>query len=164
MTDTDRCIVLGIGNTLNKDEGLGVHALHLLKQQLGEVQDVELLDGGVLGLNLLMLVEDCRWLLILDAVNVGKAPGTVVELAKEQIPLFGGAKLSEHQITFQEVLGLANIRGRLPEHLHLIGVQPDDLTIGVDLSPVVSRVMPAVVEKATAVLAKWGKLPNPSTP
>jgi hydrogenase maturation protease len=162
MTDADRCIVLGLGNTLNKDEGLGVHALHLLEEQLGEVQGVELLDGGVLGLNLLMLVEECSHLLVLDAVNAGKAPGTVIELKKDQIPLYAGVKLSQHQITFQEVLGLANIRGKLPEYLHLVGVQPDDISIGVELSPVVSRAMPSVVERAIAVLAGWGKLSDPS--
>ncbi len=163
MTDADRCIVLGLGNTLNRDEGLGVHALHRLEEQLGEVQGVELLDGGVLGLNLLMLVEDCRWLLILDAVNAGKAPGTLIELAKEQIPLFAGVRMSEHQITFQEVLGLASIRGHLPEYLHLIGIQPADLSIGVELSPVVASAMPSVVAQAVAVLSRWGKLTDPST-
>lgn len=125
------------------------------------MEGIELLDGGVLGLNLLMLVEDCRYLLILDAVNAGKAPGTVIELAKEQIPLFSGVHLSEHQITFQEVLGLASIRGYLPEHLHLIGVQPDDISIGVDLSPVVTAALPAVMSRARVVLRDWGQLEEP---
>ena len=155
-TEPDRCIVLGLGNTLNRDEGLGVHALHRLEEQLGEVQGVELLDGGVLGLNLLMLVEECRWLLVLDAVNAGKEPGTLVELTKEQIPLFAGVRMSEHQITFQEVLGLASIRGRLPEYLHLIGIQPADLSIGVDLISTVAAALPEVVTRAHLVLGNWG--------
>ncbi len=160
MTTSERCIVLGLGNTLNKDEGLGVHALHLLEQELGSPKDVELLDGGVLGLNLLMLVEECRWLLVLDAVNAGKEPGTLIELTKEQIPLFAGVRMSEHQITFQEVLGLASIRGHLPEYLHLIGIQPADLSIGVDLSPTITAALPGVVKRTHAVLAGWGKLEN----
>ncbi len=151
-----RKIVLGIGNTLNRDEGLGVHALQALEQRLGErTGELELLDGGTLGLNLLMIVEDADYLLVLDAVNVGKAPGTVAELAKEEIPLFNEIKMSEHQITFQEVLALASIRGYLPEHLHLVGAQPDDMSIGVGLSSTIESAMPEILERAERVLREW---------
>jgi hydrogenase maturation protease len=160
MMEAKRKVVLGLGNLLNCDEGLGVQALQRLDTQLGEQLGVELLDGGVLGLNLLMIVEDCSHLLILDAVNVGKPAGTVVELRKDQIPLYAGVKLSQHQITFQEVLGLANMRGYLPEHLHLIGIQPENLSVGLKLSPVVENALPEVVGRAMAVLANWGLLSN----
>lgn len=156
MSEAKRKVVLGLGNLLNCDEGLGVQALKRLDTQLGEQDRVELLDGGVLGLNLLMIVEECSHLLILDAVNVGKPAGTVVELRKEQIPLYAGVKLSQHQVTFQEVLGLANIRGYLPEHLHLVGIQPEDLSIGLELSPIVECALPEVVARAVAVLEHWG--------
>ncbi|NMC78727.1 MAG: hydrogenase maturation protease [Chloroflexi bacterium] len=152
----NRKVVLGLGNLLNRDEGLGVQALKLLDAQLRQQTQFELLDGGVLGLNLLMIVEECSHLLILDAVNVGQPAGTVVELRKEEIPLYSGVKLSQHQVTFQEVLGLANIRGYLPEHLHLIGIQPEDLSIGLELSPTVARALPQAVQKARLVLERWG--------
>ncbi len=155
MSESKRKVVLGLGNILNKDEGLGVQALKLLDARLGEQSEFELLDGGVLGLNLLLIVEECSHLLILDAVNVGKPAGTVVELTKEQIPLFSGIQLSQHQITFQEVLGLAKIRGYLPEYLHLIGIQPEDISTGLDLSPIIERALPEVVERAVAVLKSW---------
>jgi hydrogenase maturation protease len=158
MTFQQRKVVLGLGNLLNRDEGLGVEALKRLDTHLGEQPQVELLDGGVLGLNLLMIVEECSHLLILDAVNVGKPAGTVVELRKEEIPLYAGVKLSQHQVTFQEVLGLANIRGYLPAHLHLIGIQPEDLSIGLELSRVVESALPEVVNRAKNVLAQWGLL------
>jgi len=159
MSSPDRKIVLGLGNLLNKDEGLGVQAVKLLDAQLGPQDEVELLDGGVLGLNLLMLVDECSHLLILDAVNAHRPGGTVIELTREQIPLYTGIKLSEHQITFQEVLGLADIRGKLPQHLHLIGIQPVDLSIGLELSPEVTRALPEVTRRATAILQAWGLLP-----
>lgn len=155
MTDTKRKVVLGLGNLLNSDEGLGVQALKMLNAQLGEISNFELLDGGVLGLNLLMIVEECSHLLILDAVNAGKPAGTVIELTKNQIPLYAGVKLSQHQVTFQEVLGLANIRGFLPEHLHLIGIQPEDLSIGMELSLTVENALPDVVSRALVVLKNW---------
>ncbi len=156
MTTAIRKVVLGLGNTLNRDEGLGVEALKRLDTQLGEQSEFELLDGGVLGLNLLMIVEECSHLLILDAVNVGKPAGTVVELRKEQIPLYAGVKLSQHQVTFQEVLGLANIRGYLPEHLHLVGIQPANLSIGLELSETVEKALPEVIDRAMLVLKSWG--------
>jgi hydrogenase maturation protease len=160
MNPANRKVVLGLGNLLNRDEGLGVQALKLLDAQLGEQPGLELLDGGVLGLNLLMIVEECSHLLILDAVNVGQTAGTLVELRKEQIPLYAGVKLSQHQVTFQEVLGLANVRGYLPEHLHLIGIQPEDLSIGLELSPTVEKALPGVVYRAMVVLENWGLLSN----
>lgn len=156
MADTKRKVVLGLGNLLNRDEGLGVQALKVLDARLGGQDEFELLDGGVLGLNLLMIVEECSHLLILDAVNAGKAPGTILELHKEQIPLFSGVQMSQHQITFQEVLGLAKIRGNLPEHLYLIGIQPEDISVGLELSQTVEQAIPEAVTRASRVLAAWG--------
>ncbi len=156
MVETNRKVVLGLGNLLNRDEGLGVQALKHLDALVGTQSRVELLDGGVLGLNLLMIVEECSHLLVLDAINAGQPPGTIIELRKEQIPLYSGVKLSEHQVTFQEVLGLANIRGKLPEHLHLVGIQPDDLSIGLELSETVSRALPELANRARLVLINWG--------
>jgi len=150
-----RKAVLGLGNLLNRDEGLGVRALRLLDVRLPRPRDFELLDGGVLGLNLLMIVEECSHLLILDAVNVGKPAGTVVELSKEQIPLFAGIKLSQHQVSFQEVLAMAKVRGHLPECLNLVGVQPEDVSLGLELSPTVESALPEVLSRAKAVLQSW---------
>jgi len=150
-----RKVVLGIGNTLNRDEGLGVVALQALQSELPDSTGLEFLDGGTLGLNLLTIVEDASHLLILDAVDAGVEPGTVVELNRDEIPLFSGVKMSEHQITFQEVLGLAKIRDRLPENLHLVGVQPSDMQIGVGVSPAVEGVMKKVLERSKRVLRGW---------
>lgn len=151
----DRRVVLGLGNLLNRDEGLGVHALRALGERLGPDPGVELLDGGVLGLNLLPLVESCSHLLVLDAVDAGRPPGTVVELDRDRIPMLQGIKLSEHQVTFQEVLGLASIRGRLPGTLHLLGAQPADLFVGVAVSPAVDDAIPQIVERAVELLNRW---------
>ena len=159
MADTLRKMVLGLGNILNRDEGVGVHALRALEAQFGRQADVEFVDGGVLGLNLLPFVEECSHLLILDAVDAGQAPGALVELGRDEIPLYSGVKLSQHQITFQEVLALAKIRDGLPLYLHLVGVQPADLSIGLELSPTVAAALPQAVEHASAILRGWGLLP-----
>ena len=158
MSDTQatRKIVLGLGNTLNRDEGLGVHALKPLEASLADrAPEVEFLDGGVLGLNLLPWVDEASHLLVLDAINVRKEAGTVIEVKRDEIPLYTGMKLSDHRDTFQEVLGLANFRGHLPAQLYMVGAQPDDLSVGVDLSPAITDVLPQILARAEAVLREW---------
>lgn len=154
----NRNVVLGLGNILNRDEGLGVFCLEPLRARLGSGCRVELLDGGVMGMSLLPLVEDCSHLLILDAVDAGMPPGTIRDLARDEIVLFSRRKLSWHQLSFQEVLQFASVRGRLPGHLHLIGAQPADLSTGVGLSPEIESVLPGLVERAAGVLKDWGLL------
>lgn len=164
MTDTiNRKIVLGLGNTLNKDEGLGVFAVSALethlKERLGNDSEVEFIDGGALGLNLLPWVEECSHLLVLDSmISRFSVPGQVMELAKDEIPLYRNIKMSDHQITFQEVLGLAKFRGKFPEHLHLVGAQPVDMSIGYGISPEIEAVMPEIIKRAEHVLSDWGLL------
>ena len=121
MVDRDRTVVLGLGNILCGDEGFGVVALLAVRAQVGHIPGVDWLDGGVMGLDLLPVVESSSRLLILDAIDTGMDPGSLIEFDKGDIPLFGGIKLSEHQVSFQEVLALARFRQSLPEHLRLIG-------------------------------------------
>jgi hydrogenase maturation protease len=154
---TKRKMVMGLGNILNRDEGLGVHAVKALEERIGRLApQVEFVDGGVLGLNLLPWVEESSHLLVLDAINAGKDPGTLIELSREEIPLYTSIKMSDHQVTFQEVLGMASFRGYLPEKLHLIGAQPSDLSIGLGLSPTVEQVLPSILSRAETVLRAWG--------
>jgi len=150
-----RKVILGIGNTLNHDEGLGVHALDFIKEKIQDNSEIELIDGGTLGLNLLQLVESCSHLLILDTIDANKQPGTLIEMKGEEIPLFKEIKMSEHQITFQEVLGLSKIRGKLPNNLCLLGIQPSDLTLGVGMSELIKETMPILVDKALKIIENW---------
>ena len=160
-----RKIVMGLGNTLNKDEGLGVFAVKALETYLNEnfagslSPDIEFLDGGALGLNLLPWVEEASHMLVLDSmVSRFSVPGQVMELAKDEIPLYRNIKMSDHQITFQEVLGLANFRRKFPEHLHLVGAQPVDMSIGYGISPEIETVMPEILKRAERVLREWNLL------
>jgi hydrogenase maturation protease len=152
--------VLGVGNLLRTDEGVGVHAVRALTERYANaMSNVEFLDGGTLGLNLLPFIEDAISLLILDAVDSGKTAGTVIEIPREAIPRFGGIKLSEHQVTLQEVLGLARIRGHLPARMILIGMQPADLSTGDSLSPTAADALPEMLARAEAVLREWTLAP-----
>ncbi|MFN2114760.1 MAG: hydrogenase maturation protease [Anaerolineae bacterium] len=161
-------VVLGVGNTLCSDEGVGVHLLGSLQDRLApSASDVRWIDGGTLGLRLLEVVESASHLLVLDAVSAGRAPGTLVELRGSDLMAAArgaaeGAQLSGHETGLADVLALAHARARLPEHLRLIGIEPDDLSLGLDPSPVVAAAMPAAVDAAQAVLAGWGLLRPPA--
>ncbi len=159
-----RKIVMGLGNLIFQDEGLGIHVLRSLQTQYGAWarHGLEFLDGGVLGLDLLPTVEETSHLLVLDAINANRLPGVVIEMSRDEIPFLAGVKLSEHQLTFQEVLGLAHLRQRLPEHLHLIGVQPKNLGIGMELTSVVAQSLPKAVYRAAEILTAWGLLAEPA--
>lgn len=148
-------LILGIGNTLNHDEGLGVHALEFLKKEFSDRSDIEIEDGGTLGLNLLPVVEGCSHLLILDTIDANKDAGALIEMQGKDIPLFKEVKMSDHQTTFQEVLGFAKIRGKLPKHLFLLGIQPADTTLGVGLSKTVEDTMPALANRAIEIVNNW---------
>lgn len=156
MAEAARRVVLGLGNTLNRDEGLGVHCLEPLREKMKDRAGIEVLDGGVLGMDLLPLVESCSHLVVLDAVDAGQPPGTLVELDGAEIPLFSRLKLSWHQVTFQEVLQFASVRGRLPAYLHFVGAQPVDISTGYGLSPAIAALVPEIVERASTVLERWG--------
>ena len=156
MYPKQKAVILGLGNLLLGDEGFGIHALKTIQAKLSVSDEVEYIDGGVMGLELLPVVESCRYLLVLDAIDAKKPPGTLIELEKANIPLLGASHLSEHQIGFQEVLGMARWRDALPDYMHLIGVQPSSLVIGVDLSPEVEVRLLDVTLRAKKILMAWG--------
>jgi len=155
MSGKNRRVVLGLGNVLNRDEGLGVFCLDVVSRRLAGRGGVECLDGGVLGMALLPVVESCSHLLLLDAVDAGRPPGTVIELSRDEIPRFARLKLSWHQLGFQEVLELAAARGNLPENLHLVGAQPFDIMPGYGLSPPMEAILPIVADRAVEILKGW---------
>jgi hydrogenase maturation protease len=151
-----RISVLGVGNLLRTDEGVGVHAVRALAARLeAEYPDVQFLDGGTLGLNLLMWIEESDAVLLLDAVDCALPAGTVMEWTGAEIPFGAAIRLSQHQVTLQEVLGLARVRARLPERLHLIGMQPASLEIGETLSPTAAGALPEMLDRAEKILRVW---------
>lgn len=155
-TSQSRKVVLGLGNLLLGDEGLGIHALAYLRESIGRHAQVEWIDGGVLGLNLLPLIRKCSHLLVIDAADAGRPPGQLIEIAQDRLLIFHGVRLSEHQVTIQEVLGLATLLGRAPGKMHLVGVQPASLEPGSGLSPAVASAMPEVGRRVRAILESWG--------
>lgn len=150
-------IVLGIGNMLWADEGFGVRAVEALHERYSMAHGVTLLDGGTQGLLLLDHVCDARRVLVFDAIDYRLEPGTLRVLRDGEIPAWAPAKVSLHQASFQEVLALARLRGRTPESMTLIGVQPAVLAdFGGSLTPRVRERLDDAVALAVAELAAWG--------
>ncbi len=155
MTEAEHTLVLGLGNPLMGDDGLGLRALARLRQEWA-VEGVELVDGGTWGMNLLPLIEDAGRLLLLDAIDVGAAPGTLVELEHDQIPRLFARKLSPHEIDLREVLALAELRGTLPAETIALGIQPRDVELSTELTPEVAAQVDALLERVIARLSLAG--------
>jgi hydrogenase maturation protease len=156
-------LVLGIGNLLWADEGFGVRAVEALQAQWQLPERVAVVDGGTQGYNLLAFVQAARRMIVFDAVDYGLAPGSLKILRDAEVPRYLGAcKMSLHQTGFQDVLAVAELVGRLPEELVLIGVQPESIEdYGGGLRPrVAARIAPAV-EIALGCLRDWGCTATP---
>ncbi|MCL2075173.1 MAG: HyaD/HybD family hydrogenase maturation endopeptidase [Betaproteobacteria bacterium] len=155
---TPRILVLGIGNLLWADEGFGVRCVEALIMNRRFPKNVTLLDGGTQGLYLLPQVQEADALLVFDAVDYGDPPGTLREITGDEVPRFMGVKkMSLHQTGFQEVLSAAELTGKFPEKLVLVGVQPENLEdFGGSLSAVVREKVPEAIECALRWLAQWG--------
>jgi hydrogenase maturation protease len=154
--DPETIVVLGLGNVLLRDEGLGVEALMHLQSRYDWPERVTLLDGGVMGLDLLPYMETADAVLILDAVQTGHPPGTLVRLGKEEIPAFVALKMSVHQVGFQETLAMCRFRGTVPDRLVLWGMVPESLDLGTDLTPPVAARLDELVQAAVEELRGWG--------
>ena len=123
-----RILILGIGNLLWADEGFGVRAVEALNRDYEFPDNVRLMDGGTQGLYLIEHVMSADILIVFDAVDYGLAPGSLKLAEGDAVPKFLGAKkMSLHQTGFQDVLATAELLGKAPKHLFLIGVQPAEL-------------------------------------
>jgi hydrogenase maturation protease len=154
-------LVLGIGNLLMTDDGVGVRAIQLLTERYRFPEQVTLVEGGTLGLDLLPQVQDAQRLLIVDAVETGAAPGALVRYDGSAIPRTPESKLSPHQVGLKDLLTLASALGSAPDEIVLWGVQPETVTVGMELSPQVEAQLAPLVAKLLEELANWGITPLP---
>jgi len=148
-------VLLGIGNLLLGDEGLGVRALQLFKERY-RVPKLEVLDGGTLGIDLMYFLEEATHLLVLDAVSGGKEPGFLYRFEGEEVKKYFRRKVSMHEIGFQEVLALLEVRGHRFEKLVLLGLEPERIELSTELSPAVREKLPLLVEETAKELRNWG--------
>jgi len=131
-------LVLGLGNLVHSDDGLGVHAIQSLMEDPRVPSDVVLMDGGTQGLSLLPHVSAFQRLLVIDALDVGEKPGTLVRIEGEALRNLPG-KASVHQLGFADLLVALELLGESPKEIVLLGVQPLSTEWGTELTPPVSE-------------------------
>ncbi len=147
--------VIGLGNILLQDEGVGIHALRYLEEHYLLPSEVELVDGGTMGLDLLPYLEGREKVLLLDAVDFGREPGYIGLLTQGEIPAFLGQKDSLHHLGLADVLAVAHLSGSLPEALYLLGIQPAVIATGLELSPLLQTRLPQLVAEIVRLLQSW---------
>ena len=155
-------LVLGLGNILLGDEGVGVRVVERLLERYEFPEGVRVMDGGTLGLDLLPYLEDASRLLVIDAVQARKPPGTLVRLTGDEIPVFlDASKVSPHQEGLQDLLAVAALKGYLPDEVIFWGAQVGSMGVSLELSPAVAAQLDALAEKVLVELARWGIEPRP---
>lgn len=153
-----KVVALGVGNTIHTDDGAGVHALRKLEGHPRVPGDVTLLDGGTLGLDLLACLHDCSRLLLLDAVDVGEEPGTLLRFSGDELRgLQTGA--SVHQLGVADLLATLPLVSEIEQEIVLLGVQPASTYWGTELSPSVQAALASLVENAVEQLLVWSRQP-----
>ena len=143
-------LILGLGNTIMSDDGIGPKVIEQLQQDKHLSDNVSLLDGGTLGLDLLPYLEEIQRLIIVDAVEIGQPAGTCVRLAGDDVPMALETKLSPHQMGMKDLLAVARLMGHLPDEILLIGVQPACLEMDTELTPAVAAALPTLVAMVKA--------------
>ncbi|OHC66537.1 MAG: hydrogenase expression/formation protein [Rhodocyclales bacterium GWA2_65_20] len=151
-----RAVVLGIGNTILTDEGVGVRAVEAFQQRYQLPENIAAIDGGTSSMELLDDLSDLDLLVVLDTIVAGKPPGTVIRLAGDDVPVFFRRKLSPHQIGLSDVLASLEFLGTEPKDIVVLGVQPVSLELGMELSPAVGVRVPELVEMAADEFAARG--------
>ncbi len=171
MKTTDT-LILGIGNTLLTDEGVGIHALDLLRSSYPNLPEVALIDGGTLSFTLAAYIEDCDKLVVLDAAELKAPPGTVKTMVGKEMDAFlGAARRSPHEVSLLDLFDIARLTESLPEKRALIGIQPGRIEWGMQPTAPVEQALGTVINEVINLLAQWhqaqkqvtGGCPEPSS-
>ena len=149
-------LILGVGNLLMSDEGVGIHVIQRLIAAYQLPEQVQILDGGTLGVDLLYYLEGIENLLLIDAVEAHKEPGTLIRLEGDEVPAFLSIKISPHQLGVPDMLAAAKLKDVYPQRIVLWGVQPERLEIGLNLSPKVESKVDTIIENILDQLQAWG--------
>jgi hydrogenase maturation protease len=156
-------LVLGLGNVLCGDDGLGPAAVHALAHGFEVPDGVTILDGGTLGLSLLPYIEDAEQVLLVDAIRADQPAGAVVRLEGEEVAPAVRDRLSVHQIGVADLLEGARWRGRYPTGLILLGLVPQVVELGLSRSAAVDAGLPILIERIVAEARALGYEFRPKT-
>lgn len=156
-----RVLILGIGNILLQDEGVGVHVVNRLGAECALPEGVDLLDGGTAGMDLLDRVCGAEALVVVDCARLDAPPGTVREYLGDAVPAFFQSRLSPHQIGLSDLLGAVMLLGEMPARMALIAVQPAEMELGLEMTAAGREGAEAAYAMLLARLAAWGMAAQP---
>jgi len=153
MTMRAPTLVLGVGNILLEDEGIGVRVIEAM-QGMSLPEGVELFDGATAGADLIDVIADRHRVIVVDAVDADVAPGTVLRFTGKDFARREGTVMSLHQVGFIDAVGMATHLGAAPQEVVVIGVKPAKVGFGLDLSDRIHAVIPGVIRLVLAELEK----------
>ena len=148
--------VIGIGNILMKDEGVGCHAANLLLSDYEFDPEITIIDAGTTGTDLLPYLEEHDRIIILDAVDFEREPGFIGSIENDDILTRLTTKMSMHHMGITDVLSTAKLLDIVPSQMFLLGMQPKDLTVGMEMTAEVKDRLPRMLEVAVMKLEEWG--------
>ncbi|WP_284155432.1 HyaD/HybD family hydrogenase maturation endopeptidase [Sulfuricystis multivorans] len=152
-------MVLGIGNTIRADEGVGVRVVEALERDYALPADVVAIDGGTSSMEMLEELSHLDFLLVVDAIDDGRPPGELVRLEGEAVPVFFRRNLSPHGIGLSDVLAALEFMGAAPKETVILGVQPGSLELATALTPPIAAQVPALVAQVVDELSRRGLAP-----
>lgn len=141
-----KTLILGVGNYLLSDDGVSVHAIERMLTLNQLPAEIQVVDGGTCGLDLLQYLEGVSRLIIIDAVNNRGEPGTLIRLTGDQVPAYLSLKISPHDIGLPDLLATAKLRDLYPQQVVVLGIQPESLAVGVELTPAVAARLDELVQ------------------
>ena len=150
-----KVLVLGLGNTLRSDDGLGVIAVKRLLERYSLPPAVRVRAGGVLGVHLLADLEGVQTLIIVDAIRSEEPPGTLIRLVGDEVPQRFQARVSLHEVALAELLALADVVNIRPPHLVALGLVPASIAMGEGLSPEVAKRLDRLIDALWQEILRW---------
>jgi hydrogenase maturation protease len=153
ISQQKKILILGIGNVLLTDEGIGVRVAEKMRE-MNLPPDVEVMDGGVGGLNLHFLIEGRKKVIVVDAVKAGAPPGTLFRFTDKDLAAKKGVMRSAHGIDFSDVVSIVNFLGTRPEEIVFLGIEPESLDVGLELSPLIEKNIPILINLVMKELEK----------
>lgn len=154
-----KAVVLGVGNTILADEGVGVRVVEALERDYVLPEGVVAIDAGTSGMEMLEDLSDLDFLLVVDAIAAGKTPGDLVKLSGDEVPVFFRRNLSPHGIGLSDVLASLEFLGAEPKETVILGVQPVSLELSTELTPTIAARVPELVAQVVAELSQRGLAP-----
>jgi hydrogenase maturation protease len=145
MDNNKPILILGIGNILLRDEGIGVHVVNQLTDMILQ-PDVELMDGGTMGIDLLFYIEGRKKVIVIDTVKAGEPPGTMYRFTDKDLSFKKDVLRTAHGIDFSDVVRTAQTMGTKPDEIVFIGIEPESMEEGMELSPLIAERIPAIIE------------------